>query len=55
MPVEVKELIIRAVVVGGEERPAPASGGQVVDTDKEAIVAACVRQVLQILKRSRER
>ena len=49
------EFTIQTVVVGGEERPAPASGGQVVDTDKEAIVAACVRQVLQILKRSRER
>ena len=55
MPVEIKELIIRAVAVGGEEKSSSASPSQVTDTDKEAIVAACVRQILQILKRSRER
>jgi hypothetical protein len=55
MPVEIKELIIRAVVVSSEKKLPTTGPSQVTDTDKEAIVAACVRQVLQILKRSRER
>ncbi len=55
MPVEIKELVIRAVV----ERPARAgseSGGPAVAEDaRSAIVEACVKQVLKVLKRSQER
>jgi hypothetical protein len=55
MPVEIKELIIRAVAV--DERVAGV--GQPVErsetADKEALIEECVRQVLKILKRSQER
>ena len=55
MPVEIKELIIRAVVA---EQPdantaAPPSAGEV--SDRQTIVEECVRQVLKILKKSKER
>jgi hypothetical protein len=67
MPVEIRELIIRAYV---EPRPrdkrdqevAPVCGpeqaqdeGQGQAQGQDAVVQACVKQVLQILKRSRER
>jgi hypothetical protein len=55
MPVEIKELIIRAVAVDesveGPERPVLRSE----TTDKETLIEECVRQVLKILKRSKER
>jgi hypothetical protein len=57
MPVEIRELVIRAVVDadlgrvrGGE--PGDEGAGQ---GEREAIVRACVRQVLRILEASRER
>jgi hypothetical protein len=55
MPVEIKELIIRAVAV--DERVEGI--GQPVErsetVDKEALIEECVRQVLKILKKARER
>lgn len=55
MPVEIKELVIRAVIESGERGRSrsrtptdPAAGG-------DAIVDACVRQVMKILERSKER
>ena len=55
MPVEIKELIIRAVAE--EQRTGAEYPPDVPDTDdrKDAIVEACVRQVLRILKKSKER
>ena len=51
MPIEIKELIIRAVITKeGAAAPAPPP----VD-DPDAIVAACVKQVLKILKQAQER
>ena len=55
MPVEIKELVIKAIAVDGQEKVPTASSGAVTDTDKEAIIAACVRQVMRILKQSKER
>ena len=55
MPVEIKELIIRAVV---ERAAGPASDGRnlpVMNEDKEAIVEACVKQVMRILRKAKER
>ncbi len=57
MPVEIKELVIRAIVDG---EPEPESGSAeegvpVGATDRNAIVEACVKQVLHILRRSGER
>ena len=61
MPVEIKELVIRAVV----EKGGPKAGGHgAASAEKaqgegpeyrEALVAAAVREVLRILKSSKER
>ncbi len=55
MPVEIKELIIRAVAVGERVDGLENSLEQSEITDKEAIIEECVRQVLKILKKSKER
>lgn len=61
MPIEIKELVIRAVVGPaaeheGETEGAPASGGAApAAAAQEQIVQECVRQVLHILERRRER
>lgn len=58
MPVEIKELVIRAVVEPRPQTPAPQVEPvqpQWSDSDQEAIVAACVKEVLRTLQRSRER
>lgn len=52
MPIEIKELVIRAVVDNPDERAATAAPDQV---DVGAIVEECVRQVLRVLKRQQER
>jgi 3-oxoacyl-ACP reductase-like protein len=62
MPIEIRELVIRATVSepgarqghGDEGESASASAGAAaVDTD--ALVQECVRQVLEILARDSER
>lgn len=56
MPVEIKELIIRAVVNPGTgHEPGEAGDGRGAPDKRDAIVQACVRQVLRILEKSRER
>jgi hypothetical protein len=65
MPVEIKELVIRAVVSPAAAGPGavPAGGGGgAVDTDapaaergQEAIVAAAVKEILRILRAAKER
>lgn len=53
MPIEIKELVIRAIVdAGGDQKSgaARASGQSLQD-----IVQACVEQVLEILRRREER
>ena len=64
MPVEIKELVIRAVVqpeAGSANahptaEPGAMGPGSGADPDeREAIVAAAVKEVLRILKASRER
>ena len=53
MPIEVKELIIKATVKQESEQetaqPAPSAGSN------EAVIAECVDQVLEILKEKMER
>ena len=46
MPVEIKELIIRAVAQKGKE---DSPSIQTVGNENEAVVEDCVRQVLKIL------
>jgi hypothetical protein len=55
MPIEIKELVIRATAVESREKTPATSPGPVTDVDKDAIIAACVRQVMKIIKQSRER
>ena len=57
MPVEIRELQITAVVKdstqqGGEQSSTVAGGGAM---NTNAIVSACVEQVLEILKQKNER
>lgn len=53
MPVQVNEIVIRAVVEGeAGQRP---SGGQRAGLRREEIVNECVEQVLEILKNQQER
>jgi len=58
MPVEIKELIIRTVVAP-EASEAPGEGGGPVPVSgaagREEVVEECVRQVLRVLARSKER
>ena len=60
MPIEIKELHIRVTV--NSEASGQASGAAVdganteaAETDKAALVAECVEQVLQILQNKQER
>ncbi|MCG8421906.1 MAG: DUF5908 family protein [Proteobacteria bacterium] len=55
MPVEIKELIIRAVADKSRESDAPAGDSAAASSDHDAIVEQCVKQVLEILRKSRER
>ncbi len=53
MPVEVSELVIKAVVddqLSAEKKKTDAG-----KTDKEEIITECVEQILEILKREKER
>ena len=63
MPIEIKELVIRAVLGGADADPAAAEhpaarGGAPAGPDAAATeqsVQECVRQVLRILARQQER
>lgn len=66
MPIEIKELVIRTEVspqdVQGEGRNAPLDEralrpppGPAAGIDTEQLVQECVRQVLRILERQRQR
>lgn len=61
MPVEIRELIIRAAVA--QDRP-PSDGREDIEAraacrepaeDREALIQECVRQVLRILQQNKER
>jgi hypothetical protein len=54
MPVEIKELIIRAVVKA-EDESSEAPALRDTTQDQDAIIQECVRQVLRILKKMKER
>ena len=55
MPVEIKELIIRAVATDDSQRTERLPGGQLRDQERETIIEECVRQILRILKKTKER
>ena len=53
MPVEIRELVIRATV--SAPHAGETAGGETPDQDREELVAMCVEQVLEILRREKER
>jgi hypothetical protein len=56
MPLEIKELVIRATVDdGGGAAGGEVEAGKDKPADRAAMVTECVEQVLQILRRERER
>lgn len=58
MPVEIKELVIRAVVAPPEGAPgarAAAQAGDNMAAAQEAVIEAAVKEVLRILRASKER
>ena len=61
MPVEIKELVIRTVIGEGAEGAHDENTGDSANASSsepgvtEEIVQACVRQVMQILARNKER
>lgn len=56
MPLEIRELVIKAVVEEGKSpQDDPQSGHVMTEEDLEALVQACVEQVLQIIKDKEER
>jgi hypothetical protein len=55
MPVEIRELVIRAITEPLTDQRETSAKGSVAIEEKEAIVAACVREVLRIIRQEKER
>jgi hypothetical protein len=55
MPVEIKELVIRAVTTAATEESESASPAHTTPDDREALIQECVRQVLRMLRKIKER
>lgn len=58
MPIEIKELHINVTIDATAQTPnavGPAAAGGNASVDKDAIIAECVDQVLQILQNKKER
>lgn len=55
MPVEIRELVIKAVIVDDHSRVGQGSSASDSAKDKEQIIQECVNQVLKILKKSKNR
>ena len=53
MPVEIRELVIRATV--SAPRAAETASSETPDQEREELVTICVEQVLEILRREKER
>lgn len=54
MPVEIKELVIRAIVDGEPGQPRP-HGRPLDREEREALVQACVDETLRVLRRRQGR
>ncbi|MEB3357917.1 MAG: DUF5908 family protein [Synechococcales bacterium] len=57
MPLEIRELVIKAIAAGGESSLVDQLGGDrpISEADQAAIIAACIDQVLTILQTKSER
>lgn len=55
MPVEIKELIIRAVVAPGKEESEESSRKPLQPEEREAVIQEIVQQVMKILQKKKDR
>ena len=57
MPVEIRELVIRAITSPdrASESSESSSQAQISEVERETIIQECVRQVLRILQKKKER
>ena len=55
MPIEIRELVIKASINQGEQGSAQPHSGVMGELDRSALITACVEQVLAILKEKAER
>ena len=56
MPVEIKELVIRMVAAQPTNANTPQSGNAAATpVEQDAVVAACVKEVLKILEKKQKR
>ena len=55
MPVEIRELVIRAITTPDSQSSDQPPQTEVSDDERQAIIQECVRQVLRILKQEKER
>lgn len=59
MPIEIRELVIRAHIeeadTAGQSNNASNRHGSISFTEKEAIITACVEQVIKIMEDKKER
>lgn len=55
MPVEIRELVIRAIATGENSANEDQHKNNQPPVNQEAIVQECVRQVMNILKKKEER
>jgi hypothetical protein len=53
MPIEIRELVIRATIDSGEKNDRQSVGA--ADQERNEMVAECVEQVLEILRQKAER
>jgi len=55
MPVEIRELVIRAVVIDQPQTDRRESGQYANETERTLLIQECVREVMKQMKKSRER
>jgi hypothetical protein len=55
MPIQIRELIIKAAIEDVDTGQDTGAGSGVRSADKEEIVADCVQQVMELLRRRSER
>ena len=55
MPVEIRELVIRAVTTLETQDARGQAQDRATPADQEALIQECVRQVLRILEKKKER
>ena len=55
MPVEIKELVIKAEFGSSRQETSESAPVEASELEQDELVQECVRQVLEILERKRER